>query len=75
MNTILNGSVYAAKSPEAGKCFVEAIKNRKRSQIKKYLDKEEKIILDLLAKWPTSSADTLNELLIEENIPIILEYK
>ena len=75
MNTIINGNVNAAKNAEAGKRFVEAIKNRKRSQINKYLDKEEKSIKELLAKWQTSSADSLRKLLIDENLPVQLECK
>ena len=75
MNTIINGNVNAAKNAEAGKRFVEAIKNRKRSQINKYLDKEEKNIKELLAKWQTSSADSLRKLLIDENLPVQLECK
>jgi hypothetical protein len=54
---------------------VEAIKNGNGARIKKYLDKEEKSIQNLLVKWPTSSAKSLKQLLEDENIPIILEYK
>ena len=58
-----------------GKRFVEAIRNRNRLRIKQYLDNEEKSIQELLTKWPTSSANSLKQLLEEENIPIILDYK
>jgi hypothetical protein len=75
INTILNGNVNSTKDIMIGKRFVEAIKNGNGARIKKYLDKEEKSIQNLLVKWPTSSAKSLKQLLEEENIPIILEYK
>ena len=75
INTILNGNVNSTKDIMIGKRFVEAIKNGNGARIKKYLDKEEKSIQNLLVKWPTSSAKSLKQLLEDENIPIILEYK
>lgn len=75
INTILNGKMKTINDSIIGKRFVEAIRNGNRSRIKKYLDKEEKSIQELLTKWPTSSANSLKQLLGEENIPIILEYK
>ena len=75
INTILNGKMKAIKDSIIGKRFVEAIRNGNRARIKKYLDKEENSIQELLTKWPTSSANSLKQLLGEENIPIILEYK
>ena len=75
INTILNGKMKAINDSITGKRFVEAIRNRNRSRIKQYLDKEERSIQELLTKWPTSSANSLKQLLEEENIPIILDYK
>ena len=75
INTILNGNVNSTKDIMIGKRFVEAIKNGNGARINKYLDKEEKSIQNLLVKWPTSSAKSLKQLLEDENIPIILEYK
>jgi len=75
INTILNGNVNSTKDIIIGKRFAEAIKNGNGARIKKYLDKEEKSIQELLTKWPTSSANSLKQLLEEENIPIILDYK
>lgn len=75
INTILNGKMKVINDSITGKRFVEAIRNRNRLRIKQYLDNEEKSIQELLTKWPTSSANSLKQLLEEENIPIILEYK
>ena len=75
INTILNGKMKEINDSIIGKRFVESIRNGYRSRIKKYLDKEENSIQELLTKWPTSSANSLKQLLGEENIPIILDYK
>ena len=63
MFTILNGREDFMKDTAAGKRLNEAIINRKRHNVKEYMKKGEKEILELLDTWTVSSAHRWSEIL------------
>lgn len=75
MNTIFNRRDSVIKDKEAGKRFFEQCNGHARSRIRKYLDREEKSIQELLVKWTTSPADCWYKMFESEGIPIMMEIK
>lgn len=70
INTILNGNKSAMKDISAGKRFFDTVDGHKIKLIKRYLDKESKEVLDLLAKWQMHPDSKWYTLLNKEGIPI-----
>jgi hypothetical protein len=68
INTLLNGKTFPMKDVVAGKRFTESIDGHKRSNIKRYLNRQEKGILEFLGKWATSSQKTWDDFLKDEGI-------
>ncbi len=66
MNTILNGKKSIMKDLAAGKRFAEGVTTHKRAGIKRHMDKQEKEIQELLAKWAISKEDDWREFLVKE---------
>ena len=75
MNTILNRRDSVIKDKEAAVRFFEHCDGHVRSRIRKYLDRQEKSIQDLLIKWTTSSEDCWYKMLESEGIPLMNEIK
>ena len=75
MNTILNHRDSVIKDKEAAVRFFEQCDGHVRSRIRKYLDRQEKSIQDLLIKWTTSSEDCWYKMLESEGIPLMNEIK
>ena len=70
MHCILNGT-NQMKNEEAGQRFLEVIKKKRvKSRIKRYIEKEEKCILDLLNKWAESSCNSWDDFLQSEGVEI-----
>lgn len=63
MFSILNGRERFMKDIAAGKRLNEAVINRKRYDVKEYMKKGEKDILELLAAWSTSSTYQWSDML------------
>ncbi len=70
INTILNGNESAMEDISAGKRFFDTVDGHKINLIKRYLDKETKEVLDLLAKWQMHPDSNWHTLLDKEGIPI-----
>ena len=68
INTLLNEKTFPMKDVAAGKHFVEKIDGHKRSNIKKYLNRQEKSILEFFEKWATSPQQTWDDMLKDEGI-------
>ena len=75
MNTILNRRDSVIKDKEAAVRFFEQCDGHVRSRIRKYLDRQEKSVQNLLIKWTTSSEDCWYKMLESEGIPIMNEIK
>lgn len=75
MNTLLNERRSVIEDPFAGKRFFDAIKGHKKSRIRKYLDRQEKSVQELLVKWTTSPEDCWYKMLESEGIPIMMPIK
>ena len=75
MNTILNRRDSVIKDKEAAVRFFEQCDGHVRSRIRKYLDREEKSIKNLLVKWTASSEDCWYKMLESEGIPLMMEMK
>jgi hypothetical protein len=73
MNTILNRRDSVIKDKEAACRFFEQCDGHAKSRIRKYLDRQEKSIQDLLIKWTTSPEDCWYKMLESEGIPIMNE--
>ena len=63
INTLLNGKTFLMKDVAAGEHFYEGIDGHKRSNIKNYLNREEKVIMAFLEKWATSPLKTWEDIL------------
>ena len=71
INAVLNGTESAMKDIHAGKRMLDAIRvGHKRANIRRYLDKEEAVVKDLLVKWTTHPNDSWYTLLEKEGIPL-----
>jgi hypothetical protein len=68
INTLLNEKTFPMRDIAAGKHFIESIDGHKRSNIKKYLNREEKSILEFLEKWATSTQQTWDDMLKDDGI-------
>ena len=75
MNTLLNERRSVIKDPFAGKRFFDTIKGHKKSRIRKYLDRQEKSVQELLVKWTTSPEDCWYKMLESEGVPIMMPIK
>ena len=75
MNTILNRRDSVIIDKEAGRRFFEQCDGHARSRIRKYLDRQEKSIQELLVKWTTSPEGCWYKMLESEGIPIMNEIK
>lgn len=75
MNTLLNERRSVIKDPFAGKRFFDVIKGHKKSRIRKYLDRQEKSVQELLVKWTTSPEDCWYKMLESEGVPIMIPIK
>ena len=75
MNTILNRRDSVIKDKETACRFFEQCDGHARSRIRKYLDRQEKSIQDLLTKWITSPEDCWYKMLESEGIPIMMQIK
>ena len=75
MNTLLNVRQSVIKDPIAGKRFFEIVNGHTKSRIRKYLDRQEKSVQQLLAKWTTSPEDCWYKMLESEGIPIMMEIR
>ena len=75
MNTLLNVRQSVIKDPIAGKRFFEIVTGHTKSRIRKYLDRQENSVQELLAKWTTSPEDCWYKILESEGIPIMMEIK
>ena len=75
MNAILNVKQSAIKDKEAASRFFEQCDGHVRSRIRKYLDREEKSIKNLLIKWTASPEDCWYKMLESEGIPLMMKMK
>ena len=75
MNTILNRRDSVIIDKEAGRRFFEQCDGHARSRIRKYLDRQEKSIQELLVKWITSPEGCWYKMLESEGVPIMNEIK
>jgi hypothetical protein len=75
MNTILNCRESVIKDKEAACRFFEQCDGHAKSRIRKYLDREEKSIQELLVKWTTSPDDCWYKMLESEGIPLMMPIK
>lgn len=74
MHSLLNGRQI--KDEESGQRFLDSIRQgRTKSQIKKYLEEEEKSIKHLLTKWISSSSQNWYQILDEEGVRIQKEIR
>ena len=73
MNMILNGTMPSINDQIAKDNMANAIRY-KRNNIKKYLDKEQKNIEELLGKWGGSPASDWNQFYTMEGIPVMIGY-
>ena len=75
MNTILNRRDSVIKDKEAACRFFEQCDGHARSRIRKYLDRHEKSVQELLVKWTTSPEDCWYKMLESEGIPLMMPIK
>ena len=75
MNTILNRRDSVINDKEAASRFFEQCDGHARSRIRKYLDRQEKSIQELLVKWTTSPEDCWYKMLESEGIPLMMPIK
>ncbi len=75
MNTILNRRDSVIKDKNAACRFFEQCDGHARSRIRKYLDRHEKSVQELLVKWTTSPEDCWYKMLESEGIPLMMPIK
>ena len=75
MNAILNAKQSAIKDKEAASRFFEQCDGQVRPRIRKYLDREEESIKNLLVKWIASPEDCWYKILKSEGIPPMMKMK
>ena len=75
MNAILNAKQSAIKDKEAASRFFEQCDGQVRPKIRKYLDREEESIKNLLVKWTASPEDRWYKMLKSEGIPLMMKMK
>ena len=75
MKTILNRRDSVIIDKEAACRFFEQCDGHAKSRIRKYLDREEKSIQELLVKWTTSPDDCWYKILESEGIPLMKPIK